>query len=253
MFGHLIYFNNDKVSEYNAIILNNDIIEYNSIEVTKEKAGEADVKLLKGGKKSVESYHGTIIKNDMITCNNFMNNLCDSDNYIDFVDGNFEYDSSYLSRGNIIRIESNILIPEKFDIFKLWDSYKEYFNSELMATINKEDYNKFGKIFETKELKIPVSINIEDNIGCSQLISSLLKCDYETLETLEYDDVVILAKVISPKKRKEREIFNPLTDFLSLNRMIRRIGNVEENLPNELSKIYVENDYVSLEILAIYQ
>jgi hypothetical protein len=253
MFGHLIYFNNDKVTEYNAILHENEIIEYESVDITKEKSGDANLKVLSGGKKSVESYHGKVIKNDMLICNGFMTSLSSSDSYKDFIDGDIEYDSEYLTRGNIIRFESNIVIPEKFDLFKIWDTFKEYFNQELAASIAPDDYKTFGKLFETKELKIPICININKNLGCALLVSSLLKCDYEILENLESDEVVILAKVISNKKKKEKEIFNPLTDFLSFNRYIRRSAEIEKDLPIELSKIYVNENYISLEILAIYQ
>ncbi len=253
MFGHLVYFNSDKVIEYDAILLGNEIIEYESIEVSNEKTADANAKVFSGGKKSIENYHGKIIKNDMLTCNKFLKNLNDTDCYIDFVDGIIEYDSNYLARGNIIRIESDILIPEKFDVFKLWDTYKDYFNHEFSTSIDEADYKAFGKMLETKELKIPICINIGDNLGCALLTSSLLKCDYESFENLEGEEVIILAKVISPNKSKEKELFNPLTDFLSLNRFLRRKSNVEEKLPTELSKIYVDRNYVLLEVLAIYQ
>lgn len=62
LFGHLIYFNSGKVTEYDAILLGNEIIEYETVEISNEKTADANVKLLSGSKKSVESYHGKIIK-----------------------------------------------------------------------------------------------------------------------------------------------------------------------------------------------
>lgn len=253
MFGHLIYFNSEKVAEYNAILVESEIIEYETVDVTKEVSGDANLKIVSGGKKSIENYHGKIVKNDMLTCNEFVKNLSGNDSYMDFIDSDIEYNGEYLTRGNIIRFESNVAVPEKFDLIKMWDTYKDHFHKELTASFSSDDLNTFGKLFETKELKIPVNLNIDGQLGCSLLISSLLKCDYEILESLEGEDVIILAKVISPSKKQTREIFNPLTDFLALNRFIRRTANVEKDLPVELEKIYAESDYVPLEILAIYQ
>ena len=72
-----------------------------------------------------------------------------------------------------------------------------------------------------------------------------------TFEECLDEDLVVVAKIISPNKPKAKEIFNPLKDFFVLNRATRRSMKIEDT--DGLENIYAEDDYIALEILAIYQ
>lgn len=98
---------------------------------------------------------------------------------------------------------------------------------------------------------IPVTFDLDNIIGFGKLNTKYLMIAYEELEYFESDEITVLAKVISQKKSRA-EVYDPLKDFIKISRAMRRHGNIN-SLPDELSKIYVNEPAVSIEILAIYQ
>ena len=75
--------------------------------------------------------------------------------------------------------------------------------------------------------------------------------EYEDLEEFEELEITIVARVTStPLVGKNKPFYDPLKDFMKLNRSLRRsIGERTEGL----YEIYADQDYKTIEVIAIYQ
>ena len=98
---------------------------------------------------------------------------------------------------------------------------------------------------------MPVCMNLDGKTLCAKLHRDCFLCADEEFEECLDDDLVVVAKVLSPNKSKTKEIFNPLKDFIVLSRATRRSMNIKDL--EGLENIYATVDYMALEILAIYQ
>ena len=88
-------------------------------------------------------------------------------------------------------------------------------------------------------------------MGHSKLDSKYLLIDYIELEEYENENIIVLAKVLS-RRSGSSIIYDPLKDFIKINRAMRRMGDIN-TLPNELDKIQISGDTLSLEVIAVYQ
>lgn len=76
--------------------------------------------------------------------------------------------------------------------------------------------------------------------------------EYNELEDYEGKEVIIIAKLESRKfyKDKPLSVFDIYKDFLRFNRTLRK--QITTNQKQEFESIDVEEDYLGLELLAIY-
>ena len=88
-------------------------------------------------------------------------------------------------------------------------------------------------------------LSLNEQLMCSKLISNNMLVKYEELE------VTIIARIISSGMVKSQKAFyDPLKDFMTLNRIMRRSI---EGRTDGLNEIYADKDYRTIEVLAIYQ
>ena len=74
---------------------------------------------------------------------------------------------------------------------------------------------------------------------------------YENMEEYEELEVTIIARITSGNMvNAEKSFYDPLKDFMTLNRAMRRSM---ERRADGLNEIYADRDYRMIEILAIYQ
>jgi len=74
---------------------------------------------------------------------------------------------------------------------------------------------------------------------------------YENTEEYEELEVTIIARIISSGMVKLQKAFcEPLKDFMTLNRVMRR--SIEARTDG-LNEIYADKDYRTIKVLAIYQ
>lgn len=105
---------------------------------------------------------------------------------------------------------------------------------------------------EGKSPKIPILMELDDNLLFSKIDIDKLKIEYVELEDYGNIEITILARVISNNKiSKNKSIYDPLKDYITLNRTLRR--QFANDRPEELSEIYADEDYYAIEVIAMYQ
>ncbi len=250
MFTRLLYFDKERVIEYNAIISKDDFIEFDEIDILDTTEGSAGISPIKGSKGIQKSKHGKIQAAASRMWNTFSENLNKSDWFIDLLNDGKTIDA--IGRGCILCIESEVKIPEAFDTISLLNSMPQSFlENQLVSEIDEDEKDVVKAFFKLKKAALPIIINYEDRLLCSKLKTECFLCTDQEFEDCIEDDLVIVAKVLSPNRSQKKELFNPLKDFFMLNRAARR--TMETDHLEGLENIYAEKDYVQLEILAIYQ
>lgn len=251
MFTRLLYLNKERIVEYNSLLSNEDYAELDEIEVTSQSNLGANMKVVNGEKGIRTNYKGKVYASVTRLWNTFYGNLRGNDYYIDFLEGD-EKSIEALGRGTIIRFETEIEIPEAFDTISILNIFPENFIKEqITSEIDENEKDLVRNFFRMKKASLPICMNLEDMLLCSKLYSNCFQCDDEEFEECLDEELVVVAKVISNNKSRNKEIFNPLKDFFVINRAARRTMNIEKT--EGLENIYAEKNYVDLEVLAIYQ
>lgn len=130
------------------------------------------------------------------------------------------------------------------------------FKPLLVASIVNDSMDKpeqaaVKSFFETTDTKIPVLIDLREQLMCSKHISNNMLVKYEDMEEYEELEVTIIARITSSVMVKSQKAFyDPLKDFMTLNRVMRRSI---EGRTDGLNEIYADKDYRTIEVLAIYQ
>lgn len=84
MFARLLYFDKERVIEYNAIISQDDFIEFDEIDVLDSTEGTAGVHFINDTKGIQKSKHGKVQAASSRLWNVFSDNLEKSEGFIDF-------------------------------------------------------------------------------------------------------------------------------------------------------------------------
>lgn len=97
--------------------------------------------------------------------------------------------------------------------------------------------------------KIPVIFEGEEILLCSKIFQENIHIPYEEFVETE-DSVTILARMTSSLVDSSKPYYDPLKDFMSLNRKMRKSMT---DRGKEFSPFYVDEKYRTIEILAIYR
>lgn len=230
MFGNLIYFNKSKIEQYAT--------------------------LLQGGKSSMPLFNGEIDNaNFLLACSKFEELLKDRDDFIDFVDSNQSIAINEVKISSIIRAKGEIYVPEQFDMIHLIQEYKSLIIAEVNCK-DKTERNILESVLQSSKMRIPIYCELDDEcdfwMGICKISPDNLLIDYNDLEDCEGKEFTILARLEARKYYNDSPlpVFDIYKDFLGLNRELRRqlISDKKEPFEN----ISVEEDYLSLEFLAIY-
>ena len=250
MFGEIVYYDKNKIDEYKSIITGKKNVEISEYQVSNDKGMNLDLKVIGADAKANKTYTAKIKESLLYECQEFEKLLFGRDDYFDFsISG--DYDIESVPRGYIIKIDAFINIPENFDLMKTIDQFKPF----LLNFFDEEDRDnsKILKNFfgSAKATKIPLLIDFDEYLLCSKIKEDNLLIQYEEIEELEGTEITILARCSSSHFTKQSKAFyDPLKDFLTLNRMMRK--SIDEK-GSELSPIYADKDYKTIDVLAIYQ
>ena len=113
-------------------------------------------------------------------------------------------------------------------------------------------------MFGNTKTKVPLFCELSSEcdywLGIGKISQKNLLIEYEDLEDLEGALVTIVAKLESRKYHKDKplQVFDIYKDFLGFNRSIRKQIQQSSSTNDEFESIVVEEDYLGLEILAIY-
>ncbi len=233
MFGDLIYFNKKKVDQYSALILGKNI-ETRVID-----------------KDNIED----ISANYLLECSNFEKLLQRRDDFIDYVDDNQGISIKDVRISSIIKVSGEIYIPEQFDMVHLIDQYKDM----IVSQVDYEDNNQrelINSVLKNSKVKIPIFCELGGDcdywMGIGKVSQEDMLIDYNELEDYEGKELTIIARLESRKYYRDKPlpVFDIYKDFLGLNRALRK--QIASGKKQEFESIDVNEDYIGLELLAIY-
>ncbi len=231
-----------KLNEYKSIVDGKKNIKITNYEIENDKNASINLPVLGAGAKSNKSYSATVEESLLLDCNEFEKILYGRDDFIDFTSSG-DSDIATVQRGYIIKLDGYIIIPEEFDFTQAIHQYKELF---LKIAPEMNDF------INDSALSVPLIIDCDGVSLSSKIDSNLLRVKYVELEEYESIEVTVIARIMSNRKNsKSKPIYDPLKDFISFNREIRRKFVVDR--PEELKEIYHDEEYMSIEIIAIYQ
>jgi len=255
MFRTLVYFDAKKIAEYKSLIKGEKTVTFKNIKVSSEKSGKVDFQVFSGGAGGKSEMDGEILSNYLLDCKEFENSLKDMDDYFDFIqDPNFDIET--ISRSSIIRFNGTFERPPEFDMLDLINQFKPILVKSVDTSSDEEE--QMLSLFLGKEsTKVPIFIENDEEfsgrLGFSKINSNYLCCDMDSLDDFENEDVTIIAKIISKRDIMDKPVvvYDVMKDLFSMSRAIRRQFN---NNPMEgINNISINEDFMILEVLAIYQ
>ena len=251
MFVNMIYYDAPRVSDFGAIIKGSKNIKIEKMDIVNDKGANITLPAVGGNIKASKSYEATIEESILFDCREFEKLLVGRDDYFDFTE-NVGLDIATLGRGHIIKFDSTIKVPEEFDLTQTIAQFKPYLISSISKDMDSDEGAAFSAFFESANPKIPIIAECDDVVLSAKIDSKFLMVDYARTQAYESSELSILARVISTNiVSASKAIYDPLKDFISLNRAIRR--SLTDNRPDGLKELFNDEDYKVIEILAIYQ
>ncbi len=256
MFKTLIYFDSKKVMEYKSLIERKKAINLKSIKVSNEKSGKVQIPILSGDVFGKSEMDGEILENYLLDCEEFEDLIESTEYYFDFLEPNSQdYDIETIQKSSIIKFEGTFYVPSQFDMLHLIDKFRPLLISSINTESNVEE-ELLKSFLGKKSTKIPIFIENEldfnNRLGFAKINSNSLCCEIDDLEEFENEDVKIIAKLISRKDIKKEPIvvFDVAKDLFSMGRALRR--QIGESGIEGVENISIDEDFMTLEILAIY-
>ena len=241
MFGNVVYYDRKKMDEYKSIIKGQRNLEIDEYEITNDKGAKLDLKAVGLDINATKAYKAKIQDSLLLNCDEFEKALSGRDDYYDFTTSS-DYDITTMRRGTII----------KFDLIQTIDRFKPMLIASMTTKDMEESEQEALRSFlDSTNAKIPVLVDFDEQILCSKILSENLQIEYEALEEYEDLEVTILARITSNNSiSSSKAFYDPLKDFMTLNRAMRRgMGERTEGL----NEIFADVDYRTIEIIAIYQ
>ena len=193
--------------------------------------------------------------NYLLECATFEKLLQQRDDYFDYVDDNQDVSIKDVRISSIIRVSGEIYVPEQFDMIHLISEYK----SLILDGIGYEDRGErelVKSVLGNSKMRIPIYCELSSDcdywMGIGKVAPENLLIDYNELEDYEGKEMTIIARLESRKYYKDKplSVFDIYKDFLGLNRTLRK--QIVSSNKQEFESIDVEEDYLGLELLAIY-
>ena len=254
MFRTLIYFDEKRVLEYKSLIERKKAVAIRNVKITNEKSGKAQISILSGGIAGKSEMDGEVLENYLLDCEEFENLLEERDDYFDFTEE--DYDLETISRSSIIRFNATFNIPHEFDMIDLVNQFRPMLIKGVDIE-SKEEAALLKSILGKESTKIPIFIESDEllanRLGYSKINSNYLCCSLNSIEDYENDEVTIIAKVISKRDVNNRPIvvYDIMKDLFSMSRSLRR--QFMDSKIDGVENIEINENFVTLEILAIYQ
>lgn len=231
MFGSPIYYNKSKIDQYSEIIGGKKVNDIMENQFDNEKH----------------------ITNYMLNCMEFEMLLSQRDDYINYVDGENDIPINDVRISSIIKASADIYIPEQFDMVHLLEEYKDLF---IRDGIEEKDQELFNLLMNNKKSKIPIYCELNSNcdywLGIGKINQEDLLIDYNDLEDYEGKEITLIAKLESRKfyRDKPLTVYDIYKDFFGLSRTLRK--QIISDKKNNYESISIDEDYLGLELLAMY-
>lgn len=255
MFHTLIYFNREKVITYKSLIEGKKAIDFKDATLVKDKGGKAIFPIMSGEMGTTSELKGEVLANYLLDCKEFEDILFGRDDYFDLL--NDDVDGTTIPKSSIIRFSGTINIPEEFHMLELINKFKPLIVNSVQVN-STEEREVLGAFLGKDSTRVPLFIEPQDFFDeklCFAKVNSNNFCyDFENLDDFENEEVTILAKIISRKTVNGNPIvvYDVLKDLFSMNRTLRRKLDILSSDP-EIKNITLDENYIQLEVLAIYQ
>lgn len=250
MFVEMIYYDKKTIAEYKVIIQGSKSLEISEYEIANDKGGKVDLKALSAGTKATKKYTAKVMGSMLYDYAEFENMLENRDDFFDFTKD--EFDIKTINRGSIIKFDSFFRIPEEFDMVQSVEDFKSLIMSYLDSEeIDKDDKEVVQNILENaKTSKIPLVMDNDEYVFSSKINKENLISEIMDLEEFEDEEVTILARLASGVISENKPYYDPLKDYISLNRAMRKnIGD----LGDEFKPFKLDRKYRKIDVLAIYR
>lgn len=254
MFKTLIYFDKKRITEYKSLIERKKAIELKNMKISNEKVGKAQVPLISGGLTGKSEMEGEILENYLLDCEEFENLLKDREDYFDFTEDSFDIET--IQKSCIIRFEGTFNIPVEFDMYDMINRFRPVLVKSI-DTKSAEESEILKSLLGKESTKVPIFIENEqdfnERLGFSKINSKNLCCDIEQLEDFENEPLIFIAKLISRKDIENRVVivYDVLKDLFSMGRAFRR--QLSDNKIEGINNISIDENFMTLEVLAVYQ
>lgn len=252
MFGKILYYDQKAIDEYKSIVTGKKNVTVEEYEVSNDKGIKVDLKAIEADARAGKSYKAKIQESRLLDCYEFEKLLSGRDDYID-IPSTEGSDIKTVSRGTIIKIDGAISIPEEFDMVKLIDQFKPL----LMQTMTIQEYDSNSKaalevfLGNASATKIPIIVEAEEDVLCGKLVAENLVVDYSEIAEADDTEMTVLARCASSgMNASTKAYYDPLKDFMVLNRMMRK--QIKE-MPEGFGPLYRETIYKPIDVLAIYR
>ena len=251
MFGNVVYYDKIKIDEYRSVIKGQKNLDVEEYEILNDKSVQVDLKALGVDAKASKSYKAKVQESLLYNCDEFEKLLKGRDDYFDFTQSP-DYDLTTMRRGSIIKLDGYIKVPEEFDYTQTIDKFKPMLITSLTENNMDQSEQAALEVFlDTSDTKIQILIDFGEELMCSKLISNNMLVKYEDMEEYEELEVTIIARITSGNMvNSKKPFYDPLKDFMTLNRAMRRSISGRSD---GLYEIYADRDYRTIEVLAIYQ
>lgn len=174
------------------------------------------------------------------------------EDYFDFVMDS-DYDIFSVPPMKLIRLCCPFTIPEQFDMFNLITKYKPLFiNSIEMEGEEKGEREMIQAFFDNASADIPIVADLGDIQISAKLNMNHLIEEYTDLEEYDEQNVYMLCKVIGLTRKEKVQIFDPLKDFIHLNRAMRRQHELSSD-GSGFEKIIIDGPVMKVEVIAMYK
>lgn len=255
MFRTLVYFDDSKVAEYKSLIKGEKGVSFKNVKVSNEKRSDIGISILSGGVSGSSEMDGEILNNFLLDCREFEDLLENMEQYFDFIQ-NGDYDIETIPRSSIIRFNGTFERPAEFDMLELINQFRPMLVKSI-DTDSDEEFDMLNSLLGKESTKVPIFIENDESfcsrLGFSKINSNYLYCDMDSLDDFENEDVTIIAKVLFKRNvmGKPVVVYDVMKDLFSMSRPIRRQF---ANEPIEgINNISIDENFITLEVLAIYQ
>lgn len=174
---------------------------------------------------------------------------CEGVEYFDFL--NEEYDSQTLPLMGLFRFAGYARVPDGFDLFDTMRKFMPFMSKTGLIDLEQGDPNTelAMEMLTNNQGAIPIVIDGLDTLVTSKLKTKWLEGgDSMVLEEIEDDEAIFLCKVVAHARGDQVPVFDPLKDFMRVNRAMRRTTKRSEGL----EIVYEKGPVIRAEVVAIY-
>lgn len=175
---------------------------------------------------------------------------CEGVEYFDFL-AEEGYDAWTLLPMSLFRFPGLARVPEGFDMLDTMRKLMPFMSKAGLIDAEPGDANtEFAmEMLNQNQGAVPIVIDGLDIPVSSKLKTEWLKgADPMVLEEIEDDEAIFLCKVVAHARGDQVAVFDPLRDFMKMNRALRRGVKRTEGL----EVVYEKGPVIRAEVVAIY-